>query len=70
MDMDIILKAVSEAPLVAFFAYLWWKTRQDYEKRVEFLEDRIRQKDQQTKEFTETFRNFAMTLELIKDRLR
>lgn len=68
--MEILLKALAEAPLVAFFIWLWWRTREDYMKRIQFLEETIKKKDEQTKQFTETFRNFSLTLELIKDRLR
>ena len=68
--MDFILKTLAQAPLVAFFAYLWWTNRKDLLKERQFLEDQLREKDRQSAEFIKAFDKLSMTLELIKDRLR
>jgi len=68
--MEVILKTLAQVPLVALFAYLWWINRRDLLKEKKFLEDRIREKDDQARDFIKTFDRMSLTLELIKDRLR
>ena len=68
--MDLLLKAIQQAPFVAIFAYLWWQNRKDLMKRVSFLEEENRQKDGHISNFIKTIDKFTLTLELIKDRLR
>ena len=68
--MDLLLKTLAQAPLVAFFAYLWWTNRRDLLRERQFLEERSKEKDRQSAEFIKAFDKLSMTLELIKDRLR
>jgi len=68
--MDIIIKAVAQAPLVALFAYLWWINRKDLLQEKDFLEKANKEKDKQIEQFIQSFEKITITLELIKDRLR
>jgi hypothetical protein len=68
--MDLLLKTLAQAPLVALFAYLWWNNRKSLLKDKEFLEDRLVEKDKQYAEFIRAFDKLSVTLELIKDRLQ
>ena len=68
--MDLILKAIQQAPFVALFAYLWWNNRKELMGRVKFLEKEIETRDKQIEKFIESFDKLSLTLELIKDRLR
>lgn len=68
--MDMILKAIQQAPFVALFAYLWWNNRKELLSRVKFLEEEIKTRDSQIEKFMNSFDKLALTLELIKDRLR
>lgn len=61
---------ISQAPLVALFAYLWWRTRQDFTREVKYLEERSKHKDERIKELINVIDKFTVSLELIKDRLR
>jgi len=65
-----IMNIVAQAPLVALFAYLWWRTRQDYSREIKYLEERSKAKDERIKELIVVVDRFNLTLELIKDRLR
>lgn len=65
-----IMNLVAQAPLVALFAYLWWRTRQDYAREIKYLEERSKAKDERIKELIVVVDKFNLTLELIKDRLR
>lgn len=68
--MDAIIKALSQAPLVAVIAFIWWQNRKDFLVEIERLQDRVHDKDEQIKEFTRVFDRLAFSLELLKDRLR
>jgi hypothetical protein len=68
--MDLLLKTLAQAPLVALFAYLWWTNRKALLKDKEFLEERLKEKDKQFEDFIRAFDKLSVTLELIKDRLR
>lgn len=68
--MDIIIKAIQQAPFVALFAYLWWQNRKDLLKRITFLEKEIKSKDTQLEKFILSFQKITLTIELIKERLR
>lgn len=61
---------ISQAPLVALFAYLWWRTRQDLQREIRYLEERSQVKDERIKELIAVIDKFHLSLELIKDRLR
>ncbi len=68
--MDVILKALSQAPLVAVIAYIWWASRKDSLDEMRRLQARIKEKDAQLGEFAKAFDKLSVMLELIKDRLR
>lgn len=68
--MDLVLKALSQAPLVAIIAYIWWTARQDALQENRRLQERIKEKDAQLGEFARTFDRLSLSLELIKERLR
>ena len=68
--MDLLIKALSQAPLVAVIAYIWWTSRRDAENEMSRLRARIAAKDDQLKEFARVFERLTVSLELIKDRLR
>lgn len=68
--MDLILKAISQAPLVALFAYMWWQNRKDLKKEIAYLTEKNNQKDQRIDQLISVVDKFHLSLELIKDRLR
>ena len=68
--MEMILKGIQQAPFVALFAWLWWNNRKDLMNRIKFLESETKAKDEQIEKFIGAFDKLALTLELIKDRLR
>lgn len=68
--MDLVLKALSQAPLVAIIAYIWWTARKDALNEIVRLQERIKEKDKQLGEFANTFQRLTIALELIKERLR
>lgn len=68
--MELIIKALAEAPLVAIIAYIWWVSRRDATDEMRRLQARIREKDLQLGEFAKSFDRLSVLLELIKDRLR
>lgn len=68
--MDLLIKAVAQAPLVAILAYIWYTTRRDMMMELKRLQERVKEKDEQLREFTKVFDRLSVTLELIKDRLR
>lgn len=68
--MDLILKAIGQAPFVALFAYLWWQNRKDLKKEIAYLRSSSKQKDQRIDELITVVDKFHLSLELIKDRLR
>ena len=68
--MELLLKALAQAPLVAVIAYMWFQTRSDFLKEISRLQERIVEKDDQVREFAAVFDRLSLSLELIKDRLR
>ena len=68
--MQLLLEVLSQAPLVALMAYLWWRSYTDTTKELERLRARVQEKDEQLREFVRVFDKMTITLELIKDRLR
>ena len=67
--MDLVLKALAQAPLVAVIAYIWWRGRLDYLIELERLQKRVQEKDDQLGKFAQTFDTLALSLELLKDRI-
>jgi len=67
--MELLAKALAQAPLVAIIAYIWWKGRNDCLMELKRLHDRVKEKDSQLGQFADTFDKLALSLELIKDRL-
>jgi len=68
--MDLLIKTLSQAPLVAVMVWIWWTGRKDSLKEIRRLQERVRDKDDQLGEFAKTFDRLSGTLALIKDRLR
>ena len=68
--MEVIIKALSQAPLVAVFAYMWWNTRKELIAENKRLQDLIHEKDENIVHFAAVIEKLNLTLELIKDRLR
>ena len=61
---------ISQAPLVALFAYGWYQDRKDKTKQIEFLRKENIEKADVIEKFVASMDRLAMSLELIKDRLR
>ena len=68
--MDLLIKALSQAPLVAVITWIWWTGRKDSLREIRRLQERIHEKDMQLAAFAATFDRLSGTLALIKDRLR
>lgn len=68
--MELLITTLSQAPLVALMAYLWWRSYTDATKELDRLRRRVEEKDEQLREFIRVFDKMTITLELIKDRLR
>lgn len=68
--MELIIKALAQAPLVAVFCYLWWTTRKDLMAENKRLLESQKSKDEIIKEFTRVLEKMTVSLELVKDRLR
>lgn len=67
--MQLLIDVLSQAPLVALMAYLWWRSYTDATKELDRLRRRVEEKDAQLKEFIRVFDKMTITLELIKDRV-
>ena len=68
--MELVLKALSQAPFVAVIAYMWFQSRKDFVNEIKRLQERVHEKDDQLREFAAVFDRLSLSLELIKDRLR
>ena len=68
--MDLVIKALAQAPLVAVFVWMWWTSRKDMMAELDRLRRRVEDKDMQLGEFARVFEKLSVTLELVKDRLR
>lgn len=66
----LIFNLISQAPLVALVAYLWFMDRRDKHKQIEFLRNENVEKGKIIDDFTESLNKLSLSLELIKDRLR
>jgi hypothetical protein len=67
--MQLLVEVLSQAPLVALMAYLWWRSYTDAAKELDRLRRRVEEKDEQLREFIRVFDKMTITLELIKDRV-
>ena len=67
--MQLLIEVLSQAPLVALMAFLWWRSYQDCHNELDRLRDRVSEKDGQLREFIRVFDKMTITLELIKDRV-
>lgn len=65
-----ILKLLVQLPMVAVLLFVWWTSRKDYLNEVRRLQERLREKDEQLREFTSGFEKISFALERIKDRLQ
>jgi len=61
---------VAQIPLVALVSYLWFRDRQDKIKQISYLRNENIKQDAIMQKFVESMDKLAISLELIKDRLR
>lgn len=66
----LIGNIISQVPLVALTVYLWMMDRRDKQKTIDYLKHENAMKKEVVKQFTESLDKLALSLELIKDRLR
>lgn len=66
----LIGNIISQVPLVALTVYLWMMDRRDKQKTIDYLKYENAMKKEVVKQFTESLDKLALSLELIKDRLR
>ena len=61
---------IAQVPLVALIGYLWFQDRKDKIKQIVFLRESIKKQDDIMAQFVKSMEKLAISLELIKDRLR
>ena len=61
---------IAQAPLLAVALYLWYRDRQDKIAEIEHLRKENKEKTEIMEQFVTSMDKLAMSLELIKDRLR
>jgi len=61
---------IAQAPFVALIAYLWFRDRKEKLNEIRFLRQDNKEKTAVMDKFVKSMDRLALTLELIKDRLR
>ena len=61
---------IAQLPLVALVSYLWFRDRQDKTKEITYLRNENKRQDDVMQKFVSSMDKLAISLELIKDRLR
>ena len=61
---------IAQAPLVAIIAYMWFRDRKEKLNEIRFLRQDNKEKTAVMDRFVKSMDRLALTLELIKDRLR
>ena len=67
---SLIGNLIAQAPLVAIITYLWYQDRKDKIKQIEFLRNMNKEKTEVMEKMMDSMNKLALSLELIKDRLR
>ena len=67
---SLIGNIIAQAPMVAIIAYLWVQDRKDKLKQIDFLRCMNKEKTEVMEKMVESMNKLALSLELIKDRLR
>jgi len=61
---------IAQLPLVALVSYLWYNDRKDKMKDIAFLRSENKKQEEILERFVKSMDKLAVSLELIKDRLR